>query len=314
MAISTPGQAVAALQQLSASGRVELAVSSGKVDARASRSLALDDDARGFFAKAVAGVAAKLDLADELLAYDATYKPEEREFEWAALSDFPQVGLAISALEPLSALPSFRPDDEPFKKELKYAATVLRDGSQSAYLFRSFTRTHELSEKKRITLTLRDGRFGRPEDRLFQFDEDADAVVVDEVLIVVHKPAFRRLFQALAAVFAEAQTAADAVHQKVPIKNLDAFKTAVGRDANLADKVIAVTRRPYFGQLDIDAIEQTNNAFNLGVPITVVNGKKVLEFRTGPRERWKLLKLLDDDHLTSTMTSSKYSVNSKRPS
>jgi Kiwa protein KwaB-like len=315
MAIRKPKPAVAVLDRLSKSAtlRVELAVTSGKAGKpNSTRSLALSAEARGFFANASLGVATKLTNADAILAYDATYKPNAGEFEWAPLTTFPQIELAISRLEQFSTLGSFSPDDEAFKKELKYASTVLRDQSNTAYLFRAFTRAYELSEKKKITLMMRDGRFGPPTERLFQFDEDADAVVIDGVVLVVHKQAFRRIFEALAVVYAEAQTAAKAVHSKFPIKNFDGFEAAVGKDANLADKVIAVTRRPYFSALNMAAIEQTNTRFKLGVPIVVENGITSLEFRNDPGERWKLLKLLDDDHLTSPMTQADYDVNSKK--
>lgn len=315
MAITSPKRAVAALLGLSASttSQVELAVTSGKHGgALTSRSLALNDGGRSFFAGTAADVAAKLETAEAILPYNATYKPDDGEFEWARLSQFPQVRLALARLEHFSTLGSFSPDDKPFKKELKYATTVLRDGTQIAHMFRSFTRTHELSEKKKITLMLRDGRFGPPDERLFQFDKDADAVVVDQVLLVIHKRAFRRIFEAMAAVYAEAKSAAEAVHKKFPIKNFDVFEAAVGRDPNLADKVIAVTRQPYFASLNMAAIEQTNARFNLGVPIGVENGVTSLEFRNSPGERWKLLKLLDDDHLTSPMTQADYEVNSKK--
>jgi hypothetical protein len=299
----------------SASRRVELAVTSGKAGGtHSSRSLALNEDARDFFADAAAGVIAKLQAADAFLPYDATYKPDDGEFEWALLTQFPQIKLALSRLEHFSTLGSFSPGDKAFKKDLKYATTVLRDDSQTAYLFRSFTRSHELSEKKKITLTMRDGRFGPPVERLFQFDEDADAVVVDQVLLVIHKVAFRRIFEAMTAVYAEAKTAAAAVNAKFPIKNFDVFEAAVSNDPNMADKVIAITRRPYFPILDMAAVEQTNTRFKRGVPTVVENGVTSFEFRNGPGERWKLLKLLDDDHLTSPMTQADYEVNSKKAS
>lgn len=308
--------AIDTLHALSAnpSRRVEVAVTSRREKHEPqTRSLALNDGARGFFAGAALTVAGKLEGADALVEYDATYKPDALEFEWAPLSEFPAVELAISALTPFSTLGSYSPDDRGFTRHLRYTTTVLRHEQQSAYLFRSFTSKHELSQRRGVSLAFRDGRFGIPTERVFQFDEDADAVVLGDVLIVIHKRSFQRIFDVLEAVYATAREAAVTLRAKVPIANFDAFQEAVGKDSNLADKVIAVTRRDYFPQLDMAAIEATNERFNVGVPIVLENGVKSLQFLTGPGERWRLLKLLDDDYLTSTMTKAMYDVNSKHP-
>lgn len=315
--MSTPAvaAAVAKLVQLmsSPSARVDVAVTSGKPkEVPDTRSLALDDGARGFFAAAAAGVAAKLAGADGIEPYDATFKPEENEFEWASLGDAPAVELALSRLERFSELGGFSPDDKAFMRHLKYATTVIREGDEVAYLFRSFSRTHELTRKRGITLALRDGRFAAPAERLFQFDEDADVVILDDVLIVIHKRSFQRLFDLLEAVFTEAKAAATTLSGQLPIKNFAVFQEAVGKDSNLADKVIAVIKRSYFPHLTMQAVEATNMRFHLGVPIVLENGVKCIEFSNLPGERWKLLKLLDDDHLDSTMTQAMYEVNSKR--
>jgi hypothetical protein len=36
-----------------------------------------------------------------------------------------------------------------------------------------------------------------------------------------------------------------------------------------------------------------------------------LQFRSEPEHRWRILKLVDDDYLRSTMTDARYEVNSK---
>lgn len=51
--------------------------------------------------------------------------------------------------------------------------------------------------------------------------------------------------------------------------------------------------------------------FSLNIPTTDVDGEKQLVFRSEPDQRFRILKLVDDDYLRSTMTNHRYEVNSK---
>jgi hypothetical protein len=49
----------------------------------------------------------------------------------------------------------------------------------------------------------------------------------------------------------------------------------------------------------------------LGIKIAEKNGKESLVF--DPKNKWALLRLLDDDYLGSRLTGQKYEVTGKRP-
>jgi len=51
--------------------------------------------------------------------------------------------------------------------------------------------------------------------------------------------------------------------------------------------------------------------FNLNIPTRDEGGTKHLVFESTPEQRWRILKLIDDDYLRSAMTSHRYEVNSK---
>jgi hypothetical protein len=50
---------------------------------------------------------------------------------------------------------------------------------------------------------------------------------------------------------------------------------------------------------------------NLGLKTVQKNGKEMLVF--DPKDKWALLRLLDDDYLDSVLTGEKYEVTGKRP-
>jgi hypothetical protein len=51
--------------------------------------------------------------------------------------------------------------------------------------------------------------------------------------------------------------------------------------------------------------------FNLAIPTKTVNGTTQLVFESNPAGRFRVLKLVDDDYLRSSMTNYSYEVNSK---
>jgi hypothetical protein len=49
----------------------------------------------------------------------------------------------------------------------------------------------------------------------------------------------------------------------------------------------------------------------LGIKTQKVDGQEMLVF--DPKDRWAILKLLDDDYLESALTEQQYEVTGKRP-
>lgn len=59
-------------------------------------------------------------------------------------------------------------------------------------------------------------------------------------------------------------------------------------------------------------MKQLIKNYNLGIPVEKdANGKERLVFQPDRENRWKLLKLLDDDFLKSDLTNTRYEANSK---
>lgn len=278
------------------------------------RALSLANDAEQFFANVVGvRVSDKLDpLAWAIKKLDPLYKPEPDEIEWQRLDALDPVAYMVGRLANLSAAAPFDDADEAYKKRLSYWAAVLthRDGRQ-AFFFRSFTAAAELSRKRGAALVSRHGTFSVVEEAIFVFDDQIDCFVFGDYVYVIRKRDFRRIFDQLTAVLKRAKKAARDLHAKVPIANFDEFEQACASDSRLADKVLAVRQRDYFDQLSYQMLQPVITEFGLNIPTTQVNGQTQLVFRTEPDQRFRILKLVDDDYLRSSMTNHRYEVNSK---
>lgn len=277
------------------------------------RAMSLAGDAEQFFRDIVqTRVQDNLAGGWTLKKLDPLYKPDPEEVEWETATTIPEVVYATTKLANLSALSPFDPADEQFKKRLAYWAVVLTgsDGTQG-FFFRAFTAAAELKRKRGAALINRSGSFTRVDEEIFLFDDDLDCFVFDGYVFVLRKRDFRRIFDQIAAVLAKAKTAASDLNTQVPIANFAEFERACSTDSRLADKLLGVRGRDYFSQLSYAMLHPVIQQFKLAIPTKTVNGTAQLVFEPEPAARFRILKLVDDDYLRSSMTNHNYEVNSK---
>jgi hypothetical protein len=278
------------------------------------RVLNLAGDAAAFFRGVMkSAVIDHLDPFDwSLKQLDPLYKPDPGEVEWIETSRVAAVRLAVDRSRNLSPFGPFDGADDAYKKRLRYWVAVLtRSDGRKAFFFRAFSSSAELERKRGAALVARAGTFHRVEERIFLFDEVIDCFVFGDFLFVLRKRDYRRIFDQLDQVLQRAKTAAGDLHGKVPIANFPDFEKACSTDSRMADKILAIRTRDYFDILSYDMLKPVIDEFNLSIPTETVNGEVRLRFRTEPVQRFRILKLVDDDYLASSMTDHKYEVNSK---
>lgn len=279
------------------------------------RAMSLAGDAEKFFRGIVeTQVTSKLSgvAAWTLKPLDPIYKPDPGEVEWEQTAAIPEVVYATTQLSNTSSLSPFDPRDTKYKRRLRYWAVVLTDANgKQAFFFRKFTEQAELKRKRGAALINRSGSFTRVDDEIFLFDDDLDCFVFAGYVYVLRKLDFRRIFDQITAVLAKAKTAAGELHKQVPIANFAEFEQACSSDSRLADKLLSVRGRDYFSQLNYARLQPVISQFNLSIPTKDVNGQTQLVFESEPAGRFRILKLVDDDYLRSSMTGHGYEANSK---
>jgi len=315
-----PQEALEALVDVLA-GEPKLAVatiarSARKDDPPEARILKLAGDAEGEFRTIInKAVTAKLNpLVWTLKKFDPVYKPEpgDVEIEWIKLDQVAAVSQATDRLDNVSGLAGFDASDSSFLRRLIYWGAAIGNSDNRAYFFRRFSSSSELKRKSKAAMVLKSGTFHLVEERIFLFDQAVDCFVYDEYVFVLRKSDFRSIFEQMKAVFDKAKNAASDLHGKLPISNFSDFQNACGSDSRLADKMLAIRKRDYFDGLSYSVVKPVIEEFELDIPTMKGKGGQIeLEFRSAPAERFRILRLCDDDYLRSTMTKRRYEVNSK---
>jgi len=273
------------------------------------RMVSVADDAEELFLGTLRKATQNL-IKRRLRKLDLQYKPEPDEVEWLEVGNVEAVNSTVERLRALSSsVSTFDPDDPTFKASMAYWAAVLTDDNsgEQAFFFRSFTASAELKRKPGIALVSKNGVFHRFEDHVFVFDRQVDCVVFRDKVFVLGKRNYRKIFDQVEKILQSARKAAKDLHERVPIHNFDEFQEACGSDSRMADKIIAVSKRSYFSDLKYQMVEPVIAEFDLGIEAR--DGRLV--FDTSPSQRFKILRLVDDDYLKSVMTDFKYETNSK---
>jgi hypothetical protein len=276
------------------------------------RALALAEDAELYFRSLLTdAVVVALENA-RLRKFDPLYKPDADEVEWARVEDIPAVALAVDRYANLSPLAPFDPADQSYKRRMRYwVAVATATDRRQAFFFRSFSASAELQRKRGAALVSRNGTFTRVDEHIFLFDRNVDCFVFGEYVFVLRHADFRRIFEQLDAIRRRAARAARELLDKVPVANADDFIKACSSQAAMAEKLLAIRQRDYFDQLSYAMLAPVIEEFNLNIPTREEDGTPQLVFETTPEQRWRILKLIDDDYLRSAMTSHRYEVNSK---
>lgn len=206
----------------------------------------------------------------------------------------------------------YTPSDEPLR--VLVTRLVLADG-QAVTFYRGLRAAARLDRSHLAALVWRDGRYDRLDEAdVLLLDDRFDAVVVDEVALLLSKATFERVFDFVAELQRNATETFDTVTAGLRIDGADELREACLRDAGMLAKLASV-RRHLDGDPGYRAAMQMDKlvAYVRAHPETGVELSPTGELCFSPdrRKRYKILKLLDDDYLRSVLTDRLYEANSK---
>jgi len=157
-----------------------------------------------------------------------------------------------------------------------------------------------------------DGQFNEIDGQVFSLDRDVDCFYTGGYMIIRNVPSFERIFGFFTAMSNRAAQVFDEFVVQLPISNMDEFRDACMGDSRMTRKLASIARRPYINDLTPRDIRDAAEEMGIGVlTSTGPDGQLQLTFERSPQQRFKILKLLDDDFLMSALSSEKYEVNSK---
>ena len=244
-----------------------------------------------------------------VIPYDPGYKKEEFEWEKINLSSniYSVIREKISSIPVITNTALLDLSDENFLKSLSYyilqIETIDRGKIQ---LFRKYIHRKKLVKGTGIRAVFNNGAFKSLDERVITFDEKYDCFEYSGIMYISSTTYFHYIFQFYEELANKASEIIDDIVNKIPIENVGELKSLSSRQPAMLAKIYSISRKDYFNEINLDDIQRTIDAFNIGVSIE--NGKVVFT----KDKRWEVLKLLDEDYLDSMMTGNRFVANSKQ--
>jgi hypothetical protein len=248
----------------------------------------------------------------KLQPYDAGSKPDSHEVEFLDLTEHKSIEKQVDSLSSLAQIPVFKVD-EAFVTGLRFYAIILQCKNRvPLYFFRNYTPKKELSRSSLFAALFEQGTFDRIKQPVFLFDHGIDSVSRDGEMYIFNKHNFEKIFQFFELVLKTAAQTLVTIKTHVPIANFDEFERACSGHLQMQAKLKNIASKPYLKKVKMADIKHVLTEFpSLKVKIVQKNGRDMLLF--DPKDKWGVLRLLDDDYLGSVLTGEKYEVTGKRP-
>jgi Kiwa protein KwaB-like len=253
------------------------------------------------------------------VAYAAGRKPADYELSFLAIQGSDSIENVIASMAEPIAVGLYSEGDDEFDSDLRFyvvAAHVPNPGW--VYFFKAKGESLRLKRTSKIPLVPSGNVYDELAADPLMFDETFDAVVADGYALMVNQATFERSLAFVEQARAAATATLDQLLATVQVTNAADFLTAAGTDLNMVSKLRSIaekmaTSRAYSAAMTTAKLIEF--AEKQGIPIDTeeVEGVRQFVFHPDPQHRWRILKLMDDDYLHSSLTDTDYEVNSKRP-
>jgi hypothetical protein len=250
----------------------------------------------------------------QLVEFEVASKPERYQIEHLDLAKRPYNNITeqIRPLGSLYGLDIFK-EETPFTTNMRFYVVVLQPPhGQPVYFYRHYSPKKMLREAAPLAIAriLGTDEFEEITTPVFLFDEHVDCFSRGTSMFIMAKTHFYYMFRILDELIASARDILNRIHSRVPIENFDTFASSCMKNKLKMEKLTSIARRPYLDRLTVADMEPVIQRHRLHIKIVKINGQDMLHFdRNYP---WDILKLLDDDYLTSIMTGQSYEVDAKR--
>jgi len=236
------------------------------------------------------------------------------EVETFDLQNYKPVLHQLNPLDAFSGLDLFD-NDEKFVAGMRFYVLVVQvPEGDPIYFFRIHTRQKVLSRSSLYAILNKEGRYDHLQESVLAFDREFDCMCRSNILFIFDKRNFQHIFRYFDTIRQEARQTLITINASVPIQNLDEMIRACEGNVSMLQKLKRVSTKPYIKNIQMKDIKRVIEVHKLPVQIIEDNGQEKLLFdsRAKAKDKYLLLRILNDDYLKSVMTDTNYEVTDKR--
>lgn len=204
---------------------------------------------------------------------------------------------------------SFKDGDRP---EFQTIRTKDPDGNM-VVAFQKYSNRQILGKGYRAKFLLGgDNEFDRVRDNLLAIPERVDALYYDGLIFVFNPSKFEDIFDYLEMYESRATSVFEGLEETdIRIHNFEEFAESVRNDRRALRKMRQIEELGLYQDLERDEVEEVAKEFDLDIEVGENSdgewGIRVPDMR----KKWDVIRLLNDDHLYSSLTEGRYQVYGK---
>lgn len=190
-----------------------------------------------------------------------------------------------------------------FKKVWAYAISIK---DPDIIFFRKFVPSQYLKKNRLIALLFKDGVFNDIADDILAIQREFDCIYYNGMIYILNKENFEMIFSYLEEWRDNIDKSISKLEEKKIIKNITEFYGNCLTDRKKVRKLHQILNSDFIEKIDNKLIQKINKDYELSLKFDS-NGLLTVE----QKDMWKILRLLDDDHLNSSYSYNKYIAHSK---
>lgn len=199
-------------------------------------------------------------------------------------------------------------------------ARFKKDGAELRAVFvRTGVRSEVVTATKKTALVFSNGVYNVVDSNQLVLNDRWDAVIIGDYVVGANLNKFENAFAFTTRIFAAAETAVTTHFVKLRIAGFDELAEACKSHSGMARKAASIGRKmdtepAYAAAMAMDPLLTFVDAHAAEVKIETQDGpdgRMLIHDHEDRAGQWALLKLLDDDYLTSELTKAFYEAPSK---
>jgi hypothetical protein len=237
-------------------------------------------------------------------------KPDPHEVEWLSLTEHESIASQLLPLASPVTLDLFQEEPDFIAGLRFYVISAWPQSGGAVHFYRAYAQKKVLGRSRTLAIWLQDGTYDRVSTPVFLFDHAIDCVSVGNWMFVLKKDPFHDMFRTAHILRQSAGEMLQELRTHIPVANFEAFaRDCEGHLVKLA-KVRSILSKSYLKHITMERIQQVIATYQLPLEIVRQDGREQLRY--DPKQKWIILKLLDDDYLWSALSEQRYEVSGKR--
>lgn len=178
--------------------------------------------------------------------------------------------------------------------------------------FQKFTRRQISAGTDELRVTKGDRRYSEFEDAIVTIPQTVDCILFEDSVFISRPKKFEDIFDYLEQYKRQANEVLSGLEDSnLSIHNMTDFVDSITGDRRALRKMDSVERRGLYNELDRSDVEGIVQEFDLGIEIETNEDNEWGITIPDMRKKWDVIRLLNDDHLQSYLTNSRYQVYGK---